>query len=283
MKSSGQAPSSSMIVQLVVFFCYLIFGALVFQALEIENETRERQLLLNSRDDLQRRYNVSNEDLRRFVQLVQAIADQGFSDEWVNRWNFIGALFFSGTVVTTIGYGHLAPTTNGGRVFCIFYALIGIPLTWMLLARLGYMISSGVSSAISLFERQFLLREPSKVDLKSAMVTSLMALAMILFIAIVAHYTEKWSFFDGIYFGFVTLSTIGFGDLVPLHPCPGEDTAGYAVHVIVFTMLTLLYFTIGLAVVSSMMLSIRTAMEDPTLFGFHPVSSNEIGIIKDLE
>lgn len=103
MKSSGQAPSSSVIVQLFVFFCYLIFGALVFQALEIENEKRERQLLLNSRDDLQRRYNVSNEDLRRFVQLVQAIADQGFSDEWVNRWNFIGALFFSGTVVTTIG------------------------------------------------------------------------------------------------------------------------------------------------------------------------------------
>lgn len=79
----------------------------------------------------------------------------------------------------------------------------------MLLARLGYKISCGVSSAISLFERQFLQREPSKVDLKSAMVTSLMALAMILFIALVAHYTEKWSFFDGIYFGFVTLSTIG--------------------------------------------------------------------------
>lgn len=106
MKSIDRAPttsSSSLAVQLFLFFCYLIFGALVFQALELENETRERRLLLNSRKDLQRKYNVTEEDLKRFIKLIQAIADQGFSDEWIDRWNFIGALFFSGTVVTTIG------------------------------------------------------------------------------------------------------------------------------------------------------------------------------------
>ncbi len=101
------------------------------------------------------------------------------------------------------------PTTDSGRIFCIFYALIGIPLTWMLLARLGYMISCGVSRVITAFERRFLQREPSKVGLKSGLVTFLMATAMILFIAIIAHYSERWSFLDGIYFGFVTLSTIG--------------------------------------------------------------------------
>ena len=76
---------------------------MVFQALELENEERERRMLLNSRKDLQKKYNVTEEDLKRFIKLVQAIADQGFSNEWVDRWNFIGALFFSGTVVTTIG------------------------------------------------------------------------------------------------------------------------------------------------------------------------------------
>jgi potassium channel subfamily K protein len=105
MKSIEQAPtnSSSVFIQLILFFCYLIFGALVFQALELENEARERRILLNSRKDLQEKYNVTEEDLQRFIKLIQAIADQGFSDEWVDRWNFIGALFFSGTVVTTIG------------------------------------------------------------------------------------------------------------------------------------------------------------------------------------
>ena len=69
----------------------------------------------------------------------------------------------------------------------------------------------------------------------------------------------------------------GFGDLVPLHPCPGQDTAAYAAHVTIFTLMTLLYFTIGLAIVSSMMLSISAAMEDPSLLGFHRVANTDQG------
>ena len=79
----------------------------------------------------------------------------------------------------------------------------------MLLARLGYMITCGVSRVITGFESRFLQREACNVGLKSTLVTFLMAIAMILFIAGVAHYSERWSFLDGIYFGFVTLSTIG--------------------------------------------------------------------------
>ena len=55
-------------------------------------------------------------------------------------------------MVTTIGYGHQvitflvkdfsykmsqAPTTTLGRMICIFYALIGIPLNAMLIGSLG--------------------------------------------------------------------------------------------------------------------------------------------------
>ena len=79
----------------------------------------------------------------------------------------------------------------------------------MLLAHLGYMISCGVSRVISGFERRFLKREPSKVGLKATFVTFLMAFTMILLIACIAHYSERWSFLDGIYFGFITLSTVG--------------------------------------------------------------------------
>ena len=36
--------------------------------------------------------------------------------------------FFYFTVITTIGYGNFAPTTNGGQLFVVFSALFGIPL-----------------------------------------------------------------------------------------------------------------------------------------------------------
>ena len=79
----------------------------------------------------------------------------------------------------------------------------------MMLARLGCLISDFVSHVISVAERRLFHREASRLGLKSAAVTFMMAVTMILFIAVVARFTEKWPFLDGVYFGFVTLSTIG--------------------------------------------------------------------------
>ena len=69
----------------------------------------------------------------------------------VPSWSFGQSFFFSSTVVTTIGnttpkimeiqqeiqysvtgYGHQTPLSPEGKFFCILYALIGIPMTMLL-------------------------------------------------------------------------------------------------------------------------------------------------------
>lgn len=35
------------------------------------------------------------------------------------------------------GYGNIAPSTEGGKIFCILYAIFGIPLFGFLLAGIG--------------------------------------------------------------------------------------------------------------------------------------------------
>lgn len=55
-----------------------------------------------------------------------------FLGVWVymrfEHWRFLDALYFTITTLTTVGYGDFSPKTDIGKIFTIFYLMVGIGL-----------------------------------------------------------------------------------------------------------------------------------------------------------
>ena len=56
--------------------------------------------------------------------LVESWSRDSNTQLWLDQnftvsWDFIQSVFFTTTILTTIGYGHIAPVTGAGRGFCM--------------------------------------------------------------------------------------------------------------------------------------------------------------------
>ena len=160
----------------------------------------------------------------------------------------------------------MAPATFWGRLFCMFYALFGIPITGLMLKSIGERLTEAIASLMRFIDKRLLGREPRGIHIKTVICVFFIVLSMLMILAALAMDYEGWTFFEGIYFGFITLSTIGFGDYVPAHPSKNESA--HPGFVILFTAITFLYFTVGLALVSSALLAISRLFEDDPPWGF---------------
>ena len=41
-------------------------------------------------------------------------------------WSWIDSIYFSVITLTTVGYGDFSPQTDGGKIFTLFYIVLGI-------------------------------------------------------------------------------------------------------------------------------------------------------------
>jgi len=62
------------------------------------------------------------------------------------KWTYVQSVFFSSTIITTVGYGNIAPSTAFGRVFCIVFAIIGMPFTLSVIADVGQITATIVTA-----------------------------------------------------------------------------------------------------------------------------------------
>lgn len=108
----------------------------------------------------------------------------------------------------------MAPATAAGKIATIVFGTIGIPLTLVLLAQIGKLLTASLKYLASKRNPDINVSEEFDFTLRTAIFLT------ILFIAVgspMFWLLEDWSVLDANYFGFVTFSTVGFGDLVPAH------------------------------------------------------------------
>ena len=119
------------------------------------------------------------------------------------------------------GYGSMVPETPLGKVLVVIYATLGIPLCLVGFAQLGKVLSNHMTH---LTKKIFNLLKvkPSKT------VAKIVEFVLAIFCGLIVHlvipslvffYVENWTYLDTFYWLFVTLSTIGFGDIVPGKSC----------------------------------------------------------------
>ncbi|KAJ8972927.1 hypothetical protein NQ317_014877 [Molorchus minor] len=132
------------------------------------------------------------------------------------KWNFYNSLFFVITVVSTIGYGNLVPTTMFTRTFMIFYALIGIPINGIVMVTLGEYFGKSFKKLYIRWKNTRIERSSAKLGLIGQIILySVPGFTFFIFLpSTIMSAFEGWDYDVAVYYSFVTLTTIGFGDYI---------------------------------------------------------------------
>ncbi|TNM85051.1 hypothetical protein fugu_009229 [Takifugu bimaculatus] len=213
---------------------YLLCGAAIFSALEHPSELRARHLWRQQLDNFTQRYRVDLDALQTLLRQYEEANGAGIRVDTLRpRWDFSGAFYFVGTVVSTIGFGMATPATIAGKIFLIFYGLIGCAATILffnlflerIITMLAYIMrwcherrlrfaGVGVASRDESSGEEDSL-EGWKPSVYYVMLILGLASVLIACSASTLYSSmENWSYVDSLYFCFVAFSTIGFGDLV---------------------------------------------------------------------
>lgn len=98
-----KGPTWNLLLRTSIFTVYLLLGAVVFQQLETKGAAREKNDFKARKMVFQKMYGINDTAFQAFIEEVRRAVDDGYFDVQFDRWSFFGSVFFTATVLTTIG------------------------------------------------------------------------------------------------------------------------------------------------------------------------------------
>lgn len=213
----------------VFYLIYLFIGAAVFSMIEYSNEkdliaelrTKRHQFLQNNKKCL------NDSELEEFIARVVQANSRGISAidnlQVEPNWSFGQAVFFSGTVLTTIGYGHISPLSPVGKIFCIIFAMFGIPLTFVVISACVERLLLVTNLVYDRMKKMALFQTNAHtINLPLLTYTHLALVFSFVFVVfflipagVFSAIEQEWGYLDALYYCFISLTTIGLGDYIP--------------------------------------------------------------------
>ncbi|KAL6733654.1 hypothetical protein Aduo_004285 [Ancylostoma duodenale] len=176
-------------------------------------------------------------------------------------WYYSSATFYSMTLFTTIGYGSISCQTFWGRALSVVYACIGIPLMLVVLGDIGELFQRTLTKTYIYFLLKWKNFRKKKLarPLDEIFLPMWIALPLVLIYIISCTLVIHWfdhnegnkpgiGFPEAFYFTFISLTTIGLGDVMPYNIQYSPFLAGA--------------FLLGLALVSIVNTSIYAQLYD---------------------
>lgn len=112
----------------------------------------------------------------------------------------------------------MTPLSQAGKLFCLLYATIGIPLTLVLLSAVVERLRTPVNWLLgALNSRLGHLYQPFNIRILHLIIVVTVVATLFLLIPtfVFAYLEDSWGILDAFYYCFISLTTIGLGDYIP--------------------------------------------------------------------
>ncbi|CCD73876.2 Potassium channel domain-containing protein [Caenorhabditis elegans] len=236
-----------------ILAAYICLGGFLFQKLESPREIEELQETLKSMNEIIKNETMdiikitlttNGEDrnqklgdlLRAYHRILLETEGKFHGSAWHKSenldmnlmWYFSSATFYSMTLFSTIGYGTITCQTFWGKTVSMVYASIGLPIMLLVLGDIGVWFQKVMTNAyiFVMLKYKSLRKQSIEIKRKETLLPMWLAMLVVFTYIIICTLTillfddnegdePGINFFDAFYFTFISLTTIGLGDVMP--------------------------------------------------------------------